>query len=327
MCRAAVFVAVAMTLAGGCATVQTQVGGPPPPRRPARDVDPRTLVIEPVRFTGEQAYAFFDGNTGASLTFDQVLERAMASSVIMVGEQHDQEPHHELQRRVVAAVAAKSPKTIVGLEMLNWNHQEQLDRFNEGKVDADTLASEVDWKKSWGFPFEMYRPIFVDGKAAGASFIALNAPRDLVKAVRKKGVNGLSNSELRQLPDLDLGDPLHQQWFAELFQEGGHPVKDTDLQSFYVAQVVWDESMAEGAAKAIQKGASKVIVLAGIGHVARGRGVPQRVERRLPDAKVLSIVPLPGVDSENAEIRLRAAIAQGEGDIIAIPRFEEELVL
>lgn len=322
------WLSLAALLGSACATVKPEVTrGPAPERRPPRQVDPASVRVGPVSFAEDQEYAYFDGNTGAALSLDDVLARARRADVVVVGEQHDDPAHHELQRRLVTTLAADEPGVAVGLEMLTWNLQDPLDRYNAGEIDADGLATAVDWPKVWGFTFELYKPILVDGHAAGARFLAFNAPRDLVRAVRKKGIENLGADELRALPDLDLGDREHRQWFRGIFGDSGHPMKESDLDAFYAAQVVWDETMAERAVKALDDGARQVVVLAGVGHVARGRGIPQRVERRRPRAAVLSVVPLGDVDSENVEARLRQAVVDGEGDVIVVPRFEESISL
>lgn len=312
---------------GGCVTVQERDSRPAPHRRPQRHVDPASVVVDTPRFEGEAAYAYYDGNSGRALSFDDVLARAHGADVIVIGEQHDQAVHHELQRRVVAALAAPNVRLTVGFEMLSWGYQGALDRLASGQLDADAFAAEIDWKKAWGFPFELYRPIFQAAVAGQAGLAALNAPRELVRSVRQKGLANVSAEELRQLPDLDLGDALHREWFAGVFASGGHPATPSDVDAFYVAQVVWDESMADGAARALERGAEQVIVIAGAGHVARGRGIPQRVERRRPGVRVLSLVPLTGVDGDNAIDRLRQAVVNGEADILVVPRFEREIDL
>lgn len=328
----AALVALAAIAAGGCASsvAREVTSGPAPHRRPLRDIDPN-LVPDPVRFDDEAPYAWIDGNTGKTISFDDVVKRAAAAQVIVVGEQHDQATHHEVQRRIVTTLAAPSDKSarklVVGLEMLTWDKQAVLDRFNAGELDADAFAAAVDWQKAWGFTFDLYRPLLADGHASGASFRALNAPRELVRAVRKKGIDGLSADELRALPDLDLGDVEHRAWFKGIFAGGGHPMKDADVDAFYMAQVVWDEAMADRAAQALLDGATHVVVIAGAGHVARGRGIPQRIERRVASAKVISIVPLTEVDSENVLEQVKTAVLRGEGDVLYIPRFEEELSL
>ncbi|MBM4280463.1 MAG: ChaN family lipoprotein [Deltaproteobacteria bacterium] len=328
------------TLLQGCATVSTT---PSPPtatgvsagvsddtkalrRRPPVPPEAARVRPAPLTFVGDGAFAFVDGRTGAALSVDDVLARLRAHRVIVVGEQHDQAAHHEAQRRIVELVGGGGAGVVVGLEMLSWEKQEPLDRFNRGDVPLDALADVLDWKKAWGFDFGLYAPIFAAGKAAGARFVALNAPRHLVRAVREKGVAGLGPDDRARVPELDLGDDLHRAWFAGVFSSAGHAMKAADLDGFYRAQVLWDESMADGAVRALREGARQVVVIAGAGHVARGRGVPQRVERRLDGEPVLTFVPVTA-RADDAEAALARAIADGEGDVLVVPRFEHEVAL
>lgn len=308
----------------GCATTVAVKGPTTVVHRPPRQVDPSALHVAVPRFDGAD-FAFYDGNTGKQIAFDEVVTRARAANVVIVGEQHDQPSHHELQRRVVATLGAE-PGLAVGFEMLTWPTQPALDRFSHGELTPQQLADEVNWSKAWGFAFSMYEPIFADAQRAGARVYALNPPRDLVRAVRRGGVEKLPPAERSQVPELDMGDDLHRAWFEGIIKEG-HPVPQRDLDGFYRAQVLWDESMAEGAVKALDAGAARVVVLCGVGHVAFGRGVPQRVERRRPDARVLSIVPLGEVDWDNVEHRLVRSVALGEGDILVVPKLEDSITL
>lgn len=55
---------------------------------------------------------------------------------------------------------------------------------------------------------------------------------------------------------------------------------------FFTAQVLWDETMAEGIVNFhTKKPDYQVVVLAGQGHIAYGYGIPSRVERRIKDKK------------------------------------------
>ncbi len=321
---AAVVVVVTLTNVG-CATVSVPaVPSSENSGRLGRRPAPTTagVVAAPLRFVDDGAFAWVDGKTGAALSFNDVVVRLKAHSVVMVGEQHDQSTHHEVQRRVVEALA--SPGLVVGLEMLTWDKQGALDRFNAGDVDVAGLGAAVDWKVAWGFPLALYAPIFSTGHAGGGRFVALNAPRDLVRALRTKGYDGLAAEQQAQLPELDLDDSAHRRWFESVFSSAGHPLQPAELDGFYRAQVLWDEAMADRAAAAIVVDhAEHVVVLAGAGHIAAGRGVPQRIERRL-QVPVLTVLPL-SVGADTVDDELRGAIARAEADIIAIPKFEHAI--
>ena len=316
---------LSIVLSSACATTTTSTSPPLAAdalgRRPAPTA--RTVQLAPLQFVDDGAFAWVDGRTGASLTFAEVTTRLKQHQIVMVGEQHDQPAHHEVQRRVVAAVAADGPGLVVGLEMLSWEKQPALDAFNGDEFDVAGLGDAVDWKAAWGFPLALYAPIFNTGHDAGARFVALNAPRELVRALRAKGLDGLSPPERALIPELDFDDTLHRAWFKGVFSSAGHPLSNDDLDGFYRAQVLWDEAMADRAAHAITvEKARQVVVLAGAGHIAAGRGVPQRIERRL-QVPVLTILPLT-VDAAHAASELQEAVEKGEADILVVPRFEVE---
>ena len=60
-------------------------------------------------------------------------------------------------------------------------------------------------------------------------------------------------------------------------------------ERFYAAQVIWDETMAEGAAAWLDDARQQVMVIAGNGHCHQS-AIPSRVARRKPDATTLSVL-------------------------------------
>ncbi len=63
-----------------------------------------------------------------------------------------------------------------------------------------------------------------------------------------------------------------------------HPGKDSveKFAGFLQSQAIWDETMAQNVASYLeQHPASKMVVLAGGGHVIRQNGIPPRVKRRI----------------------------------------------
>src|SRR5207248_821023 len=106
------------------------------------------------------------------------------------------------------------------MEMLEVGSQAKADEFNEGKLDANALADAVDWKKTWGFPFAMYRPVIETAREKKVPLVALNAPSELVRKVAKVGVDGLSAEEKAKLPELDLTNAEYRAFVKEQF--GSH---------------------------------------------------------------------------------------------------------
>ncbi len=285
-----------------------------------------TVALAPLAYeAGEDGFAFIDGRTGQALTWQEVAARARAADATIIGEQHDDVFHHRLQRRVVEAVAERG--AAVGLEMVTWPNQPVLDRFAKGEIDVDALAIALDWPKSWGHDFQWYAPIFAAAQQRGAALIALNAPRPLVHAVAKKGIAGLDDAECAELPMMDLSDEEHRKAIAEVFSHHGPSMSGDAFERFYSAQVLWDESMAQRAADALSRGAPRIVVLAGVGHVQGGRGIPQRLARRSPEARIVTIVPVTLGDDETPEAAVQAAIKEAAADVLVVRRPEDAVAL
>jgi uncharacterized iron-regulated protein len=81
-----------------------------------------------------------------------------------------------------------------------------------------------------------------------------------------------------------------------------HPSPAGDRDNVYLAQVAWDETMAENAARWLKRRipGRQLVILAGSGH-CRADGIPNRIERRL-HAKVRSVRPLVLGENDKPEL-------------------------
>lgn len=82
-------------------------------------------------------------------------------------------------------------------------------------------------------------------------------------------------------------------------QSAGHG-KSSSAERFFLAQVLWDETMAESIANFLKANRDyQVVVLAGQGHVVYDYGIPSRVERRLQGKQITqrSVLLSPPEDS------------------------------
>lgn len=327
MPRALPLVVILLSLlsALGCATTQSATSSRAPGERPLPPThDPASVKVEELHFDDESGFAYVDGRTGKSLTWEQVKERVRAAEFVIAGERHDQAAHHRLQARLLEEMAGAGGTLSVGLEMVPWHLQAPLDRFSRGDLDVDGLFAALDWEKTWGHDAELYRDIFVTGQERGSRFVALNTPRELARAVAKNGLDGISDEERALLPELDLDDEEHRAELEAVFRHHHPPTGSGGaFENFYTVQVLWDESMAQRSVEARENGAERVLVLAGVGHVAGYHGIPQRILRRLPDARLVTVLPVEVEEGETPEDAARMAVARGDGDILAIKRPRE----
>jgi len=221
--------------------------------------------------------------SGEPISFASVVDDLASVKVVYLGEIHSLTRHHELQRRIVTALARRGRKIVLGLEQLEKQFQGTLDRYASGEIDFDTLAREVNWTHRWG-GYTHYRPVIEAARAAGAHLLALNARNETVRAVARKGLSGLDEKERAELPEfVQLEDPPYER-LLHLQLQVHASMKPSQLRSVYEAQVTRDETMAAVLSQFLRTHDDNftAVVLCGRGHVAYGMGIPSRVRLRLP---------------------------------------------
>ncbi|MCS6912047.1 MAG: ChaN family lipoprotein, partial [Myxococcota bacterium] len=257
-----------------------------------------TERVRPSPAHGRRPFPFplRDGRTGQPLPEASLHTRLLAARVIYAGERHTDAASHDVQLAMLGRLYALDHSLAVGVEMLPRSAQPHLDDYIAGKIDEETLLEAVRWDDVWGYDFSFYRPIFGFCRAHKISIFALNSEQDLVRAVRRLGVEGLPAAQRALLPDgypWPLPEP-HRQYLREVFAH--HPrttegpmadqgpraeSAEEGFHRFSEAQLVWDETMAESVARILASPSAprRLLVLAGIGHIGR-YAVPQRAARR-----------------------------------------------
>ena len=250
--------------------------------------------------------AVLDGRNGARATFATMVDDLLAARVIYVGEQHDQESHHAVQAAIARAVHQRDPSLAIGLEMVQRPFQDPLDAYVAGEIEEEELLRLVEWRERWGFDFAMYRPIFELAREHGLRVVALNAPRELTRAIGRGGLGSLSEEQRATLPELDLDDVGHRAMVRDALEGHADRMGEERLERLYTAQVTWDETMAEAVADTFARPSAprRMIVFAGDMHVRSGLGIPNRAARRgaTPHRVVMTI-------SEDDEIPLDGSVA------------------
>lgn len=227
--------------------------------------------------------------TGYLVTPAQMLAVAGDSRIVYVGETHDNPASHRLELQILQGLAERHPGRIaLGMEMFVRSQQPVLDRWVAGLLDEKAFLKESRWYDTWRMDFAYYRDLLNYARDHHIPVIALNAEKELASAVRAKTPDQLTPAERAHLPELDLGDTYQRAMVKAIF--GGHSHGEMHLDGFVRAQTLWDETMAESAARFLESPAGKdrhLMVVAGGNHISYGFGIPRRVFRRLPASYVL----------------------------------------
>jgi uncharacterized iron-regulated protein len=273
-------------------------------------------------------------------------ERVTKARAVCIGEEHPNPHHHWVQLATVRELVkrlGKGTRLALGLEMIQRPFQGVVDDYAVGRINAEALRSRAGWEERWNYDWGLYGPTIDAAIAGGAQILALNAPKELTKKVVRHGLESLTPDEKAQVPELKLDDAAHRAWFDALMEgmggsaahsqkksdddkdekapempkdavHGGGAVEMPSADRVYTVQVIWDETMADGAAKWLAANpGGHVIILAGNGH-CHDTAIVGRMKRR----------------GAGDVISLRPVIEDGEGavaEILAKPMNDFVIVL
>lgn len=283
----------------------------------AQSLDPLLLPIGRSGVAEVEEGTIVELRSGRRAQVADIVRAAEGKRFVYLGESHDNPRHHRLQAEVVEALAESGRDVIVGFEMFTRPMQSALDPWTLGWWSEDEFVERSNWKGQWGFDFALYRPIFEATRKHRLRMVALNVPREWVRAVARGGPSALPEVAKSEVPELNLGNRDHRRVFDTLM--GGHPAAGVQGENMYAAQVLWDTAMADSALRylASRPTTSKtvMVVIAGSGHVMYGQGINYRVWQRTGESGVtLVMVGTPGVAKVSrglADFAFNAPLSEG----------------
>jgi aminopeptidase N len=296
---------ILLALIAGCASTHPQMVSNLPLGDPTRSAREAPLQLDAITATA----------TGELLTTEALAARLAGTRIVFIGESHTSAAVHAAQRRLIEALLAAHRKVLVGLEMFPYTVQPALDAWNAGEGTEADFVRASHWYKHWGFDWRYYRDIFLL-RAQGVRFFGVNAPREVISAVRKKGFDKLTPEEAVHIPGvIDTTSAQHRQLFRSYFDAGDSThaagLSEAALNSMYEAQCAWDATMAFNAVRALKESAETdaiMVVLLGSGHVAFGLGAPRQAVHYTTEP-LATVIPVPVVDEDGQPTRARASYA------------------
>jgi len=219
-----------------------------------------------------------EGGSGRSMDYEQLIDRLARVQVVYVGEQHTNAHHHEVQLRIVRSLLEKKGRISIGMEMFDLTYQPKLERWRRGDLQWPEFLKQVHWYANWKYPAELYQPILMAVQENRLPLIGLNLPFHIPPKIAQGGIDSLSAEERALLPEsIDTTHAAHRAYVEEIFKQHRFPGQG-DFASFYEAQCVWEETMAQSIADRLDNGT--MVVIAGNGHIFRHFGIPDRAFKR-----------------------------------------------
>jgi len=219
----------------------------------------------------------------------QIIAQTDGARVVLVGETHTRLDHHLVQLEILKLLYQKSPELAIGVEWFQQPFQEYLDAYVAGEISEQEMLRQTGYFDRWRYDYRLYQPILQFAREHRIPVIALNASRELSHALSTSGFGDLPDDLKEQLPEsYDWSDEEYKNRLRRIFDE--HPGYPGEFEDFLRGQLTWDESMAESAARYLTDNPeSRMLLLAGSGHIMFGSGIPNRIKRRI-DVEQVSIL-------------------------------------
>ena len=207
--------------------------------------------------------------------------------VIYIGETHNSNFDHEYQLDVLKGLKARGAQFTLAWEMFDLTQQPVLDNWQARRLSTDTLLEKTDFQRHWGTYSVMYEKILRWSQSEGVACLALNAPPGLSHKLAQG--QALDSQDASLVPTGYHPLPGGYEHFAE--QMAQNPHGGANLENFYKAQLLWDQTMAMRIVDFLAAHPNeKLVVLIGRGHVEGGFGVPSFVGQKT-DAPQIVVYP------------------------------------
>ena len=232
--------------------------------------------------------------TGNVISFDKLIGKLSKVSIVYVGEIHTSVEDHKVQLKILEKLSQGGRCVELAMEMFPAEAQPILDRYIQGEMTEEDFLKEVGWEEIWGFPYSLYRDLIDWQKEKHMPVLGLNAPNKVVRKIGRNGLGSLTPDERSRVArDFHLDDAANRARISKEYtvhQKGA--IKD--FQSFFEAQLAWEETMAQTLAQRLEQTGGKciIVVAVGKGHITDRLGVPYLTRIRKPH-EYRTVAPVP----------------------------------
>lgn len=256
-----------------------------------------------------------DGRSGEPVSESEARRRMLSARVVLVGEKHAESRSMATHAAVLSLLSEEARTSAVAVEWLPHSARLAVNGWLASSEPVEALGEAVGWARVWGHELAAYAPVLETVRRLGFLLVPVNAEPGLARLVARTGVAGVPPERAEELPPLDSANAAHRAWFFGVMEQlgaaghgHGHGQDKEVLERMYLAQLVWDESMARRVV-ALSAELARVVVFAGSGHVGFGFGIPERL------GALDKVVVLPADSLADARSRaLDAPLSDGRGE-------------
>ena len=220
----------------------------------------------------------WDSSVDTFVSVEEIANRSLAASYLLLGEKHDNPDHHALQLAFVNLLLNNNKLKQLVFEMMNTDSQSLLDRIQQQQFDnGNDLKAYLNWDEE-GWDWEFYGPLIEAGVALAAGNIT-NA--------RMGEVYGFESLPV----EFDvLGESTIAQLYVDIDESHCGLLPESQFPAMVRVQQARDFSMASSMEATDSN--STVVLITGNYHARKDLGVPNYLVARDKNLSMEDIISI-----------------------------------
>ena len=225
-----------------------------------------------------------DVKAGQFIDEAALISRILNSEYLLLGENHDNRRHHQLEAQVIDWLRQQQMPASVSFEMIT--HQQAALVKQHSYTSSAQLIKLLNQEKNNWFYKRDYQVVFDSVIAAGFELLPANLNRKKISQIIEQGETKLPE----EIGQMLTGSPLSAKQISdlqnEIVQAHCNMIPPEATKPMVLVQRVRDAVMS---LSLLNSQADRKVLVAGAGHTRVDRGVPFYLHDQVKDARIVSL--------------------------------------
>jgi hypothetical protein len=108
-------------------------------------------------------------------SWGELIRSVRQANIVYNGDYHTMAQAQRIPLRILRDVCRRDRKVTLAVEMVRIEHQGELDRFMAGELSEQDFLRAVDYDRTWGFPWQQYRDLFLLAQQNHIKVVGINS--------------------------------------------------------------------------------------------------------------------------------------------------------
>ena len=233
----------------------------------------------------------WDSSADAFISVEEIANKSLAASYLILGEKHDNPDHHALQLAFVNLLLNNNKLMQLVFEMMKTDSQSLLNRIQQQQFDSDSdLKAYLNWDEE-GWDWEFYGPLIEAGYEAEVALAAGNITNS-----RMSEVYGFESLPV----EFDvLDESTIEQLYVDIDESHCGLLPESQFPAMVRVQQARDFSMASSMAAPDSN--STIVLITGNYHARQDLGVPNYLVARHKNLSMEDIISIGFMEVQSGE--------------------------